>query len=525
MGTEYPPVVEGVDTSPKIAKPIFKSISLAAENFFQETSLGKGGENTHEDIAAISRFYRAVSFIASPIVFNEGTQQHLVLTGRYARLIGSYLNNRGYDYNLDTLESLGLLHDLGRVFSHRRHRNDLVANLILRNAGIKQNFIDMMPDDNKWMPVVRNGQIDEDATQAKMLNISLETSQYPTRGIIGIADALAKLIDGRLIRWAEVEDYTRKVQALPNKKLMWPSEFIRQEAVTKHLQDGVDLFYRQLGTWLEKELGMGMDDLTEEMEANLRVSPLEIFVVSKEKPVLFQNIDTVVFDVGGVIIKGGSTVNNDKLILALSQSYNLSSGQRAEVAAIGNQAFPRMQTGEWTEDNLKRLLDEKFGRISGNLRSIIEVAEDFSIDPLMVTTINNLKARGVRIILATNTIEATWGLLTKVLKKGGLSVSFVQTGGNTSAGSEKLAQVEQAGFIPIFTSFDLGVRKGGDSRRTDGLTFFGILSIMTASSPNRTLVVDDRAEYYTQARQEGYRGYHFDDSWSWLLKIAGLSSV
>lgn len=519
---EYPPIVDGVDTKSNVAIPVFKSINLAAVNLLKETSFVRGGETAPQDIDTLARLYRAVSFIAVPAIFNEGTQQHLILTGRYARLIGQHLNDRGHNYNLDTLESLGLLHDLGREFSHRRHRNDLVAHLILRNAGIRQDFIDRLPDDNKWMPIVKNGQIDEDATRIKMAGISLETGQYSTRGIIEVADALAKFVAGRLIKWSAIEEYNRKNQAKPNKRTMWPSEFIRQGSVIQHFQDGVDPFYKHLGAWLEQEIGMKFDDLVDEMEASLRVDPIKIFTSSKEKPILLHDIDAVIFDVGGVIITGGSTINTDNLIRVLRNVYQLPLEKADEMITICNQAFPKMQTGEFTDADLKKLLDQRFGKKSDeSIKPIIEAAEDFATNPLMIATINNLKARGVRIILATNTIESTWKLLIKVLGKGGLPVSFVQTEGDISKDCEKLTQIEQAGLIPIFASFDLGVRKGGIS----SLSFFEAVSKITRSTADKTLIIDDREDYYKQALREGFRGYHFKDSWNWLSEIAGLNKV
>lgn len=175
---------QGVDLPPTRAKVVFNQLIDAGAKNFANTALVNKKSFTPDDIQAISAFYTEAAEISSEI-FNPSTQTHLLLTGRYCRLFGGHFNEKGYNFNLDELEALGLLHDIGRTFSHRQHRNDLIGDLILRRSGVRPDVIRNIPPEEKWWPEIENGEINTEASARKLAEVHSQTVVNLKLGIGG----------------------------------------------------------------------------------------------------------------------------------------------------------------------------------------------------------------------------------------------------------------------------------------------------------------------------------------------------
>lgn len=253
-------------------------VKKATEIFAQSGLVDEKKEIGPEEVRRVHQFYREAAQM-NPDVFNPSTQEHLLLVDRYARFIGSQLNQRGYVINLDQLSCAALLHDIGRTFSHRRGRNDRIGHLILKKSGVREDIIDMIPPDDQFFPKGADSMSPEDIV-SKMTDISGLTGKKAPRGIVMIADVLAKFKprehgEGRrLRRWREVFPDTNARQNRPDETSMWPSELARQKVITAH-PEAVSELYRRVGDWVKNEMGIdSLEAVVDKMEWDLRERPL-----------------------------------------------------------------------------------------------------------------------------------------------------------------------------------------------------------------------------------------------------------
>lgn len=159
------PIREGVDVPQQETGKVFNKLILAARETFEGTAFVTGKNVTKEDVEKVKDFHRKAAII-DPWVFNQSTQETLFLVARYSRMIGQKLNDtRKFDLNLDELEALGFLHDIGRTFSHRRYRNDQIGDWIMKKSGFTKEFLELIPPEEHWLPVMKNGEIDSEATR------------------------------------------------------------------------------------------------------------------------------------------------------------------------------------------------------------------------------------------------------------------------------------------------------------------------------------------------------------------------
>lgn len=277
--TQKIPYREGVDIESSKAGIVIDSIVEKAKETFADSGLiDKSKDIGPAEVQRIHQFYREATQI-NPDVFNLSTQEHLLLVDRYARFIGSRLNQRGYTLNLDQLSCAALLHDIGRTISHRRGRNDRIGHLILNKSGVREDIIDMIPPDNQFFPKSADSMSPEEVV-SKMTDISDLIGRKATRGIVMIADVLAKFkpreSDGgrRLRRWREVCTDVNARQNRPDATTMWPSELARQRVITAY-PDAVAELYRRIGDWAAQEMGIdSLEAVVDQMEWDLHIIPL-----------------------------------------------------------------------------------------------------------------------------------------------------------------------------------------------------------------------------------------------------------
>ena len=276
------PYIQGKDVSPETAKKVWSQIVDAGRECFENTNVVQGGKIGETEIQATHRFFQRVG-VANPEIFNPGLQEHLHLTARIQRVIGETLNSKGEHHNLHELELLGYLHDLGRTFSHRKGRNEKVADVLMRRIGISEALIDQLPPDKIFNPQHSDTYTDEEINRT-LGDLGRVIDPQEMRGFVLLADILAKHDPdtGKLRRWDTVTT-TAHPSADQNydHKYEWPSEKDRMKETlrTGHRQ-AVNTLYTKLGNWAEGRLGISLDTLVERVENSLDNEPL--YFVNKE---------------------------------------------------------------------------------------------------------------------------------------------------------------------------------------------------------------------------------------------------
>lgn len=198
---------EKVDRFINIGKPIIKDSNLTKESV----------ELTDNDVAIAQKLIETISPIDNN---NQRLHAHLQLTAKFAREIGTELKlqdpEKYADLNLSELEILGLFHDIGRLFTHRWLRNDLVGEHYLKKLNIRQNLLNNLPNEKTYLNKYKN----KDPILKEM---SL------TQRIIEIADICGKRKpDGGISTFEETMNYhyesRKNYQNVIKQKPLWPSE-------------------------------------------------------------------------------------------------------------------------------------------------------------------------------------------------------------------------------------------------------------------------------------------------------------
>ncbi len=513
----HPPYIEGKDVPPKEARPIFRALVEAARISFADTAITKGGVIGEKETQAFWKFLEAAPII-DPEIFNESTQEHIQITGRMAVLVAGRINQSGNLrelLNLNEVEIIALGHDVGRTDSHHRGHSDLVGTQLLKLAGATSEFLSLFPPDDRWMP-----EADEAATVQKITDIT-PTTAHPTRAVVEIVDSIAKLDSpGILRRWDTVLADLGKYQEIDPKNI-WPSEYKRHHNVLKHLKE-VRIYYESLIAWVEKQMGCSLESVITEFEKTLPKDPIVTF--SSAERVLPLHFKTAVFDVGGVLLFGPASQSNDQLIAATVQKLGVEDEEiKQKLTASFENGVNLLQVGRVTLEEMEIALIKEFGK-EGDKIGLHELllAGEYWVDPVVVNAIKYLRGRGIRVILASNTVGDTWeSLVIPHLREAGLGIQNVGPVVNITQAQSRVGEIEAAGSIPVFASFDLGTRKGGGvATRPDGLGFFPIISEILGADNKDTISVDDKPVNSREAEEAGYKkGYDFITAADFIINL------
>lgn len=193
---------EGAITQRKIAE----AIELGSSTI-QGSALVETGKEIGPDEVSLTR--QLLETIAPPNEDNQRFYAHLELTAKFARMIGERLDMNPYE-----LEVMGLLHDVGRFFTHRYYRNDLLGDLFLRKLGLRNDLLKKMPSLRGYVGPKVYREIED-----------LSVSQR----IIGMADFCGKRkSDGDIYTFDEAMAYHRssgsRYEDLTGLRAIWPSE-------------------------------------------------------------------------------------------------------------------------------------------------------------------------------------------------------------------------------------------------------------------------------------------------------------
>lgn len=179
-----------IDRFVSLGKPIIEGSNLTNE----------ASELTDADVEVTRNLLQA---IAPKSAENAGLYAHLELTTRFARKIGEELKAKDpakyQDLNLSELEILGLLHDVGRFFTHRWLRNELVEMVFLTKLGIKPMLIANIPNELRYL--------NKDPNNTEALNSTFAEMPLMHR-IIEMADFYGKRKpDGGINTFDETMEY------------------------------------------------------------------------------------------------------------------------------------------------------------------------------------------------------------------------------------------------------------------------------------------------------------------------------
>lgn len=266
-----PPVNIGVDIPPKRAEEIWSFIVARGKEDLAGTAFLGGKDFAESDIDALKSFYQEVFNYQEKVlgpeaaVFNKSLQGHLLLSDRYAEEIAPYL-----DINPYRLRALALTHDFGRLFSHRRGRNDAIGAVLERKFGFDEKFIRQLPVDTLWTD------IDPDSIKEKLSQMT--TGDAITAAVL-LIDVLAKWDKddpSKLRRFEDVTPLARSHQHQPDASGMWPSEYKRQLKITSvEGNDSIQKKYDFIRDWFEAKSGTKVNDFIERVEDNLKLKPLK----------------------------------------------------------------------------------------------------------------------------------------------------------------------------------------------------------------------------------------------------------
>lgn len=232
--------------------------------------------------------------------------------------------------------------------------------------------------------------------------------------------------------------------------------------------------------------------------------------------------NTIVFDLGGVILHGGSASNNNSLASTVARAYGLENPTQEIVEAM-DECVQKNQIGISSAQTQAELIS-KLGQPKDVL-SIEQIyfndAQELTIDQNMVRLIKYFQNEGIRIIFASNIVQDEWGSVEVKFKEEGLNIQLLKPQTDVP---NSITEIEKQGLIPVFTSFSMGVRKGTKSAKNGNKTFFEVIKEAASLDPNTTLVIDDKAQYCQEAEDLGFHTYNFSTDINFAKDVINLET-
>jgi len=266
------PYERGVDIPKGASGETWEFVVNRGKELLADTAFVTGASFTQKDIDSLKQYYQEVfdyqdkKFGADGAVFNRSLREHLLLAERIAQEAAPIL---GIDTYL--LQGVALTHDFGRIFSHRRGRNNAIERVLSQKIGFNRAFTKLLPPDTLWTDV-----------QEAPLKDRLQKITTEDGGIVGavkLIDVLAKWEnkpEGRLRKWESVISSSRAGQHSPEKKKMWPSELKRQRKIASNEgNEAIATKYEYLKNWFEGKTGLKVNNFVRQVEKSLADRPLK----------------------------------------------------------------------------------------------------------------------------------------------------------------------------------------------------------------------------------------------------------
>lgn len=266
---------EGVDIPRAQAEEVWEFLIKFGQNQLQNTAFTEDKHFGPEDIKAIKKYFQGVlnfqesKFGSKGAVFNQSLTEHLLLAER----IGNYVSGKlGIEQQL--FSGLILVHDFGRLFSHRRGRNNVISTALEKKIGLRRELMELLPEDSLWT------ELDHESVIKRVKNMT--SKNLGVKAAIELVDVMAKWEDranGKLRRWEHIIPSSNSRQKKPdesiNEPTMYASELVRQRKITS--ENGVAAVatkYTLIKDWFEEITHQGLDSLIEQIEEDLRIHPL-----------------------------------------------------------------------------------------------------------------------------------------------------------------------------------------------------------------------------------------------------------
>ncbi len=261
----------GVDIPKEHAVEVWDFVVEKGKERFKDTAFVTGEDFTQHDLDVLKEYYQDVldyqeERFGKDAVFNRSLLEHLSIGERSAQIAAPLVGIQG-----PLLEAVMLTHDFGRIFSHRRGRNNAIEEALAKKLVFSESFTKLLPPDTLWV------EVDNDSLKKRL--VTLTTENNGIAGVVELLDVLAKWKDkdsGGLRKWEDVIESSKTGQKKPDTKSMWPSELKRQTKITSDDGDkAIETKYEYLKVWFEKKSGTGVNEFVKRVENSLREKPLK----------------------------------------------------------------------------------------------------------------------------------------------------------------------------------------------------------------------------------------------------------
>lgn len=237
--------VERIDTKSRLAK-----IAEIGKPVIGDTALVQNKEFTQEDALKIGEFFEKTKPFVHANLW-PSYWVHIELAGRYARILGEKLQDKGLSVNPFELEVLSMIHDIGRLVSpHRFYRANLVGDSLLKMLGVREDLrAEQVPEAKVFG---RGGSIEK----ADELTVKQQ--------VLLLADNLGRRFeDGNLIKFEQLSDLTAQ-QAQQYTGEVFASERFGKRRLIETSRKVVRIMGEIKQMWYE-EYGINIDDIREEV--------------------------------------------------------------------------------------------------------------------------------------------------------------------------------------------------------------------------------------------------------------------
>lgn len=369
---------------------------------------------------------------------------HIHTAARFGRALAERLG-----MNVEDIESAAWLHDAGRFANvHRYFRNDRVGDLLLRKLDLRARVENLLQPDRTFTHPAEFPSSDVFSDEQKA---------------VILADIAGRMNDeGRFVDFEDTMVRHRNSRAPAVIDTPWPSERAGLTPLTDEVIVQWEDIYRQVRAWAAGK-GADIDEIKREFEAADAAAP----------------IDTVIFDIGGVLIK-----DSDPVIIAdFLRSLDITEEQ---LNAAWADIVTGLQTGALSEDAFWSKFEINLGKsVPAEHRNLFQRGLDVAVDPRMTELIRRIKASGKRLLALSDTIPQHVDKL-------------------TAAG--------------VFDAFDRALvspeircsKKAGSAHQRDSrLAAYCVAALHTKSPRQGCIFIDDKEKYVVAAKEAGMKALQF----------------
>jgi len=438
------------ETRQKIARAVALGLPLLAN-----TNLVRAGApiGPHEVTAA----QQLIQAIAPVDIDNYSLHEHLQFTAKVARKIGERLiQEQPWQYanlNLDELEVLGLLHDIGRFFTHAWLRNELVEKHFLNKLGVRRDIIQKIPlvtifikKDPGSQEQINKVFNDLSIEHKIMIMADLGGKRQSNGGILPFEDVMQNH-----------KTALKRYGATTERELLYPS----QRLLTQDVIDFSEKVYRKLYTFFDS-LGVNLEEIRKDIVKEEEESPIQ----------------AVIFDVGGVLISNPNEaiLSNEAILANIAQAFQI----EPEAALLAWEEYiPPLQVGKLTEEEFWRAYATAVQKpLPRNYTTLLmEPRSAREIRPEMRKIIDRVRERGFKLGILSDTVEPHM--------------------------RENQAKGVYDGFDAVSLSPQIKSTKMSEAA-------FRIAALRLWLPPQACAFIDDRQAYADRASHVGMRGIHFE---------------